>query len=108
MPASREISDLLAQLEQPRLTHLWVDEVRVRITHPDRELWPAENGHAAVTRRDLLRYFVKLSEPLLRYMQHRPLTLLRYPTGLYGKHFFQKHVEFEPPPFVDRECLISE
>jgi DNA primase len=35
-------------------------------------------------------------------MRTRPLTLLRYPTGLGGKHFFQKHVEFEPPPFVDR------
>jgi bifunctional non-homologous end joining protein LigD len=56
----------------------------------------------------LLRYFVEVSEPVLSYVRGRPLTLLRYPSGIGGKHFFQKHVEFEPPPFVDRECLISE
>src|SRR5579871_5402535 len=99
---------LLQELEGPRLSYLEVGEVRVRVTHPDRVLWPASEDHPPVTRRDLLKYFVTLSAPILRYVENRPLTLLRYPTGLKGKHFFQKHVEFEAPPFVHRECLISE
>lgn len=102
------IADLLRQLEQPRLAALEEGDVRVRITHVDRVLWPATPDQPPITRRDLLRYLIQTSEPLLRYMRDRPLTLLRYPYGLPGKHFFQKHVEFDAPPFVDRECLISE
>jgi bifunctional non-homologous end joining protein LigD len=101
-------ADLLRQLEQPRLSTLDLGEVRVNITHADRVLWPATEDERAITRRDLLRYFIETAEPLLRWLRNRPLTLHRYPYGLTGKHFFQKHVEFEPPPFVDRECLISE
>lgn len=106
--AAPAIADLLAQLDRPRLTELNVGGTTVRITSPDRILWPATPHSRAITRRDLLRYFVEVSEPLLSYVRARPLTLLRYPSGLAGKHFFQKHVEFEPPPFVHRECLISE
>jgi bifunctional non-homologous end joining protein LigD len=100
--------ELLLQLQQRQLTRLDLGDVRVRITHPDRVLWPASGDYPAMSRRDLLRYFVSMADFLLPYMHDRPLTLLRYPTGLLGKHFFQKHVEFEPPPFVHRECLISE
>jgi bifunctional non-homologous end joining protein LigD len=82
--------------------------VQVRITHPERVLWPAARDAPAVTRLDLVNYFLDMVNYLLPYMRHRPLTLLRFPTGLGGKHFFQKHVEFNPPPFVDRACLISE
>ena len=100
--------DLLEQIDRPRLSALELGDWRVRVTTPDRVLWPAADSEPPITRRDLLRYFVCTAEYLLPHLKHRPLTLLRYPTGIYGKHFFQKHVEFEPPPFVDRACLISE
>ena len=101
-------NDLLEQIARPRLTALDVGEWRVRITSPGRVLWPAPDGEAPITRRDLLRYFVCTADVLLPHLKHRPLTLLRYPSGISGKHFFQKHVEFQPPPFVDSACLISE
>jgi bifunctional non-homologous end joining protein LigD len=99
---------VLEQLERPRLSELDLGDVQVRITHPDRVLWPATGNGKPITRRDLLRYFLSVADFVLPYVKHRPLTLLRYPTGITGKHFFQKHVEFEPPPFVHREWLISE
>ncbi len=102
------LSDVLDQLDQRRLSRVEVGDVEVRITHPERVLWPACGSTPAITRRDLLKYFVSVAEYLLPYMKDRPLTLLRYPTEIRGKQFFQKHVEFEPPPFVDRECVISE
>jgi bifunctional non-homologous end joining protein LigD len=83
-------------------------DLPVRITHPERVLWPATSDEPPITRADLLHYFAAMADPLLTYMQHRPLTLLRYPDGLGGKHFFQKHVEFEAPPYVHRESLVSE
>ena len=81
---------------------------RVQLTHLDRVYWPASDGHPAYTKRALLEYLLAMAEPMLAFLRDRPLTLLRYPTGLGGKHFFQKHVEFEPPDFVAREELISE
>lgn len=107
-PAERAADDLRQQIEQPRLSALDVGGTRVRITTPDRVLWPATDDTPALTRRDLLRYSSRMAEPLLSYLVDRPLTLLRYPSGVSGKHFFQKHVEFEPPPFVHREMLVSE
>ena len=83
-------------------------DLSVRITHPERVLWPAVGDEPAITRADLLKYFAAMADPLLNYMRYRPLTLLRYPEGLTGKHFFQKHVEFEALPYVHRECLVSE
>ena len=80
----------------------------VRITHPERVLWPADAENPPITRADLLEYFASMGKPLLAYMRQRPLTLLRYPEGITRKHFFQKHVDFEAPPYVHRECLISE
>jgi len=95
--------DLLEQIDRPRPTALDLGDWCVRITSPDRVLWPASYGEPPITRRDLLRYFASTAE----HLKHRPLTLLRYPTGIYGKHFFQKHVDFEPPPFVDRAWLTG-
>jgi bifunctional non-homologous end joining protein LigD len=100
--------ELLEQIDRPRLTALDLGDCRVRITSPDRVLWPAAHDQPPITRRDLLRYFVCAADCLLPHLKDRPLTLLRYPTGLGGRHFFQKYVDFEPPLFVHREWLISE
>ncbi len=78
--------------------------MQVRITHPERVFWPDDG----FSKRDLLDYFVTVSPYLLPHLRDRPLTLKRYPTGIYGKHFYQKHVEIELPGFVDREALFAE
>ncbi len=80
----------------------------MRITTPERVLWPAEDGHRAYTKRDLLLYLEAMAPYLLRHLRDRPLTLKRYPTGIYGKHFYQKHVETPLPPYVQREALFAE
>lgn len=101
---------MLEQLDQPRFTNnqILVDGQRVRVTHPERAFWPAADGHRPYTKRDLLRYLVRMWPVLAPHLRDRPLTLKRYPYGLAGRHFFQKHVEFPLPTFVDRECLYAE
>jgi bifunctional non-homologous end joining protein LigD len=102
------VDAVLEQLEQPRLTAIEIGDVRVRITHPERVLWPSDEQHAAFTRRDLLRYFACIDQYLLPHLHDRPLTLKRYPYGLTGRHFYQMHVEFELPPYVERVPLFAE
>jgi bifunctional non-homologous end joining protein LigD len=42
-------------------------------------------------------------------MKDRPLTLVRFPNGIHGGHFYQKHYETGPlPPFVQTTWLYSD
>ena len=59
----------------------------VRITHPDRVLWP----DADVTKRDLVDYYLKVAKLMLPHVKGRPLALVRTPDGVKGERFFQKH-----------------
>ncbi|MBL8699834.1 MAG: DNA ligase D [Alphaproteobacteria bacterium] len=62
----------------------------VAISHPERRIWPASTGDAAVTKGDLARYYERYGERLLRHLAHRPLSIVRAPDDI-GKTFFQRH-----------------
>ncbi|MCB9554421.1 MAG: DNA ligase D, partial [Myxococcales bacterium] len=62
----------------------------VRLTHPDRVLFP----EAAITKLDLARYFEAVAPALLPHVADRPLSLVRCPEGRTGQCFYQK----QPPP----------
>jgi bifunctional non-homologous end joining protein LigD len=96
------LESVLEQLSQPRLSVLMVGDVAVRVSSLEREYWPG------ITKRDYLRYLTLVSPYLLPHLKDRPLTLKRYPTGISQKHFYQKHVEIELPPFVERHALYAE
>lgn len=56
----------------------------VNLTHPDRELWPG------ITKHDLAEYWRAISPHALPGLAHRPLAIVRCPSGIDGEHFFQK------------------
>lgn len=60
----------------------------VRLTHPDRVMYP-EQG---VTKIDLARYYEDIAEWALPWLSNRPLTLVRCPEGRDKECFFQKHL----------------
>ncbi len=63
----------------------------VRISSPDRVLWPATDRGAAITKADLAAYLIAVGEPLLRGLADRPVTLQRFPTGIEGEEFYSKN-----------------
>jgi bifunctional non-homologous end joining protein LigD len=73
---------------------------KVPVTNLDKPLWPEWQGQRALTKRDLLTYFARVSPYLLPQMHDRPITLTRYPNGIDAPHFYQKHIESKLPPFV--------
>ena len=84
---------------------LAVGSHELRVTNLDKMMWPEAlssgvGGSAAVTKRDLLRYLAQVSPWLLPHMRDRPVTLTRYPDGIDGNSFYQKHYD-RPPAFVD-------
>jgi DNA ligase D-like protein (predicted polymerase) len=65
-------------------------EVRVatvKLTHPDRVLYPA----VGITKLALARFYERVSERMLPYLEDRPLTLIRGPDGMAGQRFYVRH-----------------
>ncbi|HEU5039554.1 MAG TPA: non-homologous end-joining DNA ligase [Gemmatimonadales bacterium] len=102
--AHRSVAD---QLETPaqRLT-LHLDGYDLPVTSLDKPLWPAAPRRKALTKRDLLRYFAQVSQWMLPHLADRPVFVTRFPNGIGGKSFFQKH--WNPvPPFVRTVAIHS-
>ena len=77
----------------------------VRLTHPDRVLWPADGKYQAVTKQDLANYWQAVAGVAVAAIAHRPLALVRCPDGVDGEHFFQKHANRGMPSLLhEGEC----
>jgi bifunctional non-homologous end joining protein LigD len=90
------------------------DEVQVHaggfalsLTSLNKVFWPKYQDHRALTKRDYLIYLAEVADLLLPHLKDRPLTLTRYPNGINGEKFYQKHWEFELPEYVDRVQIYS-
>ena len=103
------VGEVLEQLGRPEQKFiLKVKGYKLPVTNLDKELWPALDDRRPLTKRDLLVYLAKISPYLLPHMRDRPLTLTRYPNGIYGGHFYQKRFEHDVPEFVQTVKLWSQ
>ncbi len=80
----------------------------IPLNNLDKPFWPPLGKQRALTKRDLLVYLARVSPFLLPHLRDRPLTLKRYPNGIDGESFFQKHYDNGAPPFVEKVLLFSE
>lgn len=104
--SEREIEEVLEQLKnQKQEFRLRVGEYQFDVTNLDKVLWP-EDGKG-FTKRDFITYLAKIAKVMLPHIRNRPLTLSRYPDGIYGETFYQKHWEFDLPPFVETVKIFS-
>ena len=100
------IASVLRQLDgNAAEMRLAIGTHEVRVTNLDKVMWPEHQlpeggGSPAVTKRDLLRYLARVSPWLLPHMRDRLVTLTRYPDGVGGNSFYQKHYD-RPPAFVE-------
>jgi bifunctional non-homologous end joining protein LigD len=103
-------NELLRQLDSPKAAlTLGVGEHQIKLTHLDRVYWPADPAlkQPALTKRDLLRYFVQVAPFMLPHLADRPLTMIRMPEGIFGQRFYQKHWAQEKPSYVETITLFS-
>ncbi|WP_431699818.1 DNA ligase D [Pseudomonas sp. BR20] len=61
----------------------------VNITHPERVIDP----QSGTQKHQLAQFYEGISEWILPFLRHRPVSLLRAPEGIEGEQFFQKHSE---------------
>lgn len=62
-------------------------KTRVRLTHPDKVLFP----EAGVTKAELAAYLDMAAERMGPFLYNRPVSLVRAPEGVGKQTFFQKH-----------------
>jgi bifunctional non-homologous end joining protein LigD len=102
-----EVDDLISQLGRDKNSAaLEVQGYKISLTNLNKALWPVSRG-VAITKRDYLIYLLKVAPVLLPHLKDRPLTLIRYPNGIKGQHFFQKHWDAKFPDFVDKVRYYS-
>jgi bifunctional non-homologous end joining protein LigD len=69
---------------------------RVKLTNLDKVYWPAEG----YTKGDLVAYYERVAEVLLPYLFERPVHMHRFPDGIEGKSFYQRHPKEHLPAWV--------
>ncbi len=86
-----------------------IDGAALKVTNLNKVFWPATSEHPPRTKRELIRYYARVAPYLLPHLADRPLTLTRYPNGIDGKLFYQKHwPQAFPKTFrVERVPLFS-
>jgi bifunctional non-homologous end joining protein LigD len=113
-PSSVEaaVASILDQLASAKKDSVVLDMgggATLNVTNLSKVFWPATVDHPARTKRDLISYYARVAPALLPHLRDRPLTLTRYPNGIEGQSFYQKHW---PQPFpttfhVERVALYS-
>jgi bifunctional non-homologous end joining protein LigD len=78
--------------EQVEVDHLEIDGRTIRITHPDRVLWPA----TGTTKRELIDYYLRIAPLLLPHVRGRALTLGRWPEGVDRTGWLQAECRGRP------------
>jgi bifunctional non-homologous end joining protein LigD len=75
-----------------------IDGRALAFTNRDKILWPTDK----YTKGDLIAYYRAVAPYLLPHLRGRPLTLERYPDGIGGESFFEKHAQRYLPTWIER------
>jgi bifunctional non-homologous end joining protein LigD len=71
---------------------------RVRVSHPDKVLFPDD----AITKADLVGYYQTVAPRMLPLVDGRPVTMQRFPNGIGEGGFLQKQIGKGFPDWIDR------
>jgi bifunctional non-homologous end joining protein LigD len=78
------------------MTAIKTPQRKVEITKPDKDLF----GGAGVAKQDLAQYYADVADAMLPHLKDRPISMERWPDGIYGQKFYQKKVPDYFPEWV--------
>ena len=70
----------------------------LKLTNLDKVFFPKEG----ITKGDLIEYYRAVAPVLVPHLRDRPFTMIRYPDGIEGEHFFQKDAPTHMPDWIPR------
>lgn len=77
-------------------TRTTIEGRELAVTNLDKVLFPA----TGFTKGQLIDYYVRIAQVMLPHIRERPLTMKRFPDGVEGKSFFEKHIPSHAPDWV--------
>ena len=69
---------------------------RIEVSNLDKVLYPRHKFSKA----NVVDYYIKISKYLLPHLKNRPITLLRFPDGVFGESFYEKDAPAFTPDWV--------
>lgn len=72
----------------------------VELTKADKVLFPEAGGHDELTKADLFDYAGRIAERMIPLIADRPAVLQRFPDGIDGDGWFQKHTPDHFPDWI--------
>ena len=90
----------------------------LRVSNPDRVIFPATERTAEVTKLQVVEYYLAVADGIMRALRERPTTLERWPKGVHpgivistrerggGDAFYQKRIPRGAPDYVET-CRIE-
>jgi DNA ligase D len=84
----------------------------LRVSSPDRVIFPKSERSPEVTKLDVVKYFLSVGDGIMRALERRPTTLERWPKGVHpgivvstrekggGDAFYQKRIPRGAPDYV--------
>ena len=80
----------------PERVEIEVDGRRLTLTNLEKVFYPS----VGFTKGEMIDYYARISEMLLPHVRNRPITLKRFPNGVEGMSFFEKHAPSHKPDWV--------
>ena len=74
---------------------------QLSLSNLDKVLYPA----TGLTKGEVIKYYVDIAPVLLPHVRRRPLTVRRFPNGVDGQSFYEKHLGRSTPDWVRRVNL---
>ncbi len=105
-PNRRSSTDGALSVREPtaKVGSATVDGRELKLSNLAKVLYPS----TGFSKRDLIDYYTAIAPVLLGHLAGRPLTVKRWPDGVEGKSFFQKHAPTHRPEWVRTAAVASE
>jgi len=81
-----------------------VGKRKLELSNLDKVLYPEDN----IVKAEVIQYYLKIAPYMLAYIKNRPLSLVRFPSGIHNETFFQKNKPDWSPDWIEYTRLGSE
>ena len=77
--------------------YVQVEKRKLELSNLSKILYPDED----ISKAEIIKYYLTLAPTILTHLKGRPLSLVRFPDGIFGETFFQKNKPDWAPEWLE-------